>query len=63
MPALLCGDDIDRRLNWPCGKAERMAKRGKLPHLVLPDGSIRFRLSAVRKLIVSRPSEAEGGKR
>ena len=54
MTALLCGDDIDRRLSWPIGKAERMAKRGKLPHIVLPDGAIRFRWRAIRILIVEQ---------
>lgn len=39
---LLYPEDIDRRLNWPLGRAARMAKQKRLPHVVLPDGSIRF---------------------
>ena len=36
---LIYGEDIDRRLNWPLGRAERLARRGGLPHVVLPDGN------------------------
>ncbi len=42
MQDLNYGEDIDRRLNWPLGRAERLARKQKLPHYVLPDGSIRF---------------------
>lgn len=61
MSALLYGDDVDRRLNWPLGKAERLARHGKLPHVLLPDGSIRFRWKALRALVISRPVMGEGG--
>jgi hypothetical protein len=54
---LLYGDDIDNRLNWPLGRANRLAKRGKLPHVVLPDGSIRFEWEAIEPLIVRVPHE------
>ena len=36
-------EDIDKRLNWPLGRAERLARRKKLPHVLLPDGAMRFR--------------------
>jgi len=39
---LLLGIEIDKRLSWPLGRSERLAKRRKLPHVVLPDGSVRF---------------------
>jgi hypothetical protein len=48
---LLYGEEIDKRLNWPLGKAQRLARRRKLPHVVLPDGSIRFEWSAVSALM------------
>ena len=35
-------DDLDKRLGWKPGKAERLARQRRLPHLLLPDGSIRF---------------------
>ena len=53
--SLLYGEDIDNRLNWPLGRASRLAKRGKLPHVVLPDGSIRFEWEAIEPLIVRVP--------
>ena len=44
-------DDIDRHLNWHPGTAERLARRGRLPHYKLPDGSIRFRVEEIQPLI------------
>lgn len=48
---LECGNEIDRRLDWPIGRAERLAKQGKLVHHILPDGSIRFVWSEVERQI------------
>lgn len=47
----LYGEEIDKRLTWPLGRAERLARRGRLPHVVLPDGSIRFRWDQIEPLI------------
>jgi hypothetical protein len=44
-------EDIDRHLNWPLGTAARLARRRRLPHYVLPDGSIRFLLDEVKALV------------
>ena len=35
-------EDVDSRLNWKPGRTERLARQRRLPHYVLPDGSIRF---------------------
>jgi len=48
---LLYPEDVDRRLNWPIGRAARMAKRKRLPHLVLPDGSVRFEWPKIESLL------------
>lgn len=48
---LLYPEDVDRRLNWPIGRAARMAKRKRLPHLVLPDGSVRFEWEKIEPLL------------
>ncbi|MDX1963920.1 MAG: hypothetical protein SFX18_12260 [Pirellulales bacterium] len=61
MPQLLLSADIDRRLGWPIGKAERLAKRGKLPHICLPDGEIRFQWRAIRALL-KHVKRSGGGK-
>jgi len=53
MNDLLYGEEIDQRLNWPLGRAERLARRKKLPHYVLPDGSVRFCWADIEPLIVS----------
>ena len=45
------GTEIDKRLTWPLGRAERLARRGKLPHVVLPDGEIRFQWDQIEPLI------------
>jgi hypothetical protein len=45
-------EQIDRLLNWPLGTAARLARRGKLPHFRLPDGSFRFDRAEVESLIV-----------
>ena len=54
---MLTGLEIDKRLRWPLGRAERLARRGKLPHVVLPDGAIRFRWRSVRCLLIARDRE------
>jgi hypothetical protein len=57
---IIDGAEVDRRLAWPVGHAKRLAKRGTLPHLVLPDGSIRFRWDDIKPLIVERLSREAG---
>jgi hypothetical protein len=47
----LAPEDIDARLNWSLGTAARLARRKRLPHYVLPDGSIRLRWDEVEALV------------
>ena len=58
MPDLLTERELDKRLRWPLGRAERLARRGKLPHVVLPDGTIRFEWETIEPLIVRVEAEA-----
>lgn len=44
---LLTPDEVDQRLRYNPGRAERLARRGLLPHIKLPDGAIRFEESAI----------------
>jgi hypothetical protein len=62
MSELLLGESIDRRLNWQLGRSERLARRGKLPHVVLPDGAIRFEWPAIERMLrhVQEPSPTAG---
>ena len=60
---LLLGIEIDKRLSWPLGRSERLAKRQRLPHVVLPDGSVRFDWQAIeatlRQVPVATSAERE----
>lgn len=44
-------EEIDKRFNWPLGRAQRLARRRRLPHVLLPDGSVRFEWEEVEKLV------------
>jgi hypothetical protein len=44
--------EIDELLRWQFGKAERLAKRGRLPHYRLPDASIVFRIDEITEVII-----------
>ena len=60
---LLCGEEVDRRLNWPAGKAQKLARRGKLPHVVLPDGAIRFIWEQVERLLRYHAGDSSADRR
>jgi hypothetical protein len=57
-------EDVDARFNWRPGTARRLALRRRLPHVVLPDGSIRFHWHEVEALVrhvaVEGPPPREG---
>jgi hypothetical protein len=55
---LLYPEDVDQRLNWPLGRAERLARQRRLPYVMLPDGTIRFRWEEIENLVISIPSAA-----
>jgi predicted site-specific integrase-resolvase len=42
MGTLLKPTELDEKLRYPKGKCARLARLGKLPHVKLPDGQIRF---------------------
>ena len=48
---LVTGYRIDAALGWPGGRAERLAKRGQLPHYTLPTGEIRFKPAEILALV------------
>lgn len=50
---LLTPDEVDCQLRYPPGYSERLARRGKLSHVVLPDGSIRFTSKSINQLLVN----------
>ena len=58
---LLYPEDVDQRLNWPLGKSEKLARQRRLPYVLLPDGSIRFRWEEIEPLVLAVPSAASQG--
>jgi hypothetical protein len=54
--SLLYPEEIDQRLSWPLGRAERLARQRRLPYVLLPDGSIRFEWERIERLILPVPA-------
>jgi hypothetical protein len=52
----LTPEQVDARLSWPSGRAERLARQRHLPHVLLPDGRIRFIWEQVERHITYVPS-------
>jgi hypothetical protein len=48
---LVYPEDVDAILNWPPGRASRLARSRKLPHYLLPDGAVRFRMTEIEQLV------------
>jgi hypothetical protein len=46
---------IDERFGWSIGTAKRLARKGRLPHYLLPDGTVAFLLAEVEALVQRRP--------
>jgi hypothetical protein len=59
---LLYPGEIDVRLNWPAGQTARLVRRGRLPHYLLPDGSVRLCWEEVVGLVRRVPCAADAGK-
>lgn len=57
---LLRPDELDALLRYSPGKSERLARRGKIAHIRLPDGSIRFDEAAIESLIRGNSAEVGG---
>jgi hypothetical protein len=51
-------EDLDKRMGWRAGRAERLARQRRLPYVLLPDGEIRFDWSAIEPLIIRIPAAA-----
>ncbi len=48
---LLIPEEIDNWLRFPRGRALRLARRGLLPAVMLPNGEIRFNRSDIEALL------------
>lgn len=47
----MTSSEIDSLLRYRPGRARRLAKDGRLPHVELPDGEIRFDQAEIEKLL------------
>ena len=51
MVNLLKPTEVDELFRYGAGRSKRLAMQGLIPHIVLPNGDIRFTLSDIEKLI------------
>jgi hypothetical protein len=49
---LVQSEEIDKKLGWSLGRAERLARQRRLPHVLLPDGSVRFSWQEIEALFI-----------
>lgn len=59
MEQLIKPVEIDRLLDWPLGKSSKLAKQGKIAHLILPDGAIRFSQGDVEQILTDSRHRAQ----
>lgn len=63
MDNLLTPEVMDKVLRYPGGRSARMARKGLIPHLILPDGEIRFDPDVIEKWLaeLAEPAPAAAG--
>lgn len=52
--------EMDAVLRYPAGRSARLARAGKIPHVELPDGEIRFDPDIVTAWLRSRATGEQG---
>jgi predicted site-specific integrase-resolvase len=57
---LLIAREVERLFRWPRGRALRLARSGSLPHVVLPDGEIRFPEDSIERIARGEKPATEG---
>lgn len=63
LPDLLTPAEADDALRYPRGRSARLARAGKLPHVELPDGSLRFPAADLARLTSSAATVADAADR
>lgn len=51
--------ELDSRLRYPSGRSLRMARRGQIPHVLLPDGEIRFDVKVIDEWLAECARQTE----
>lgn len=49
--ALLVPEEVDSWLRLPRGRARRLARKGLLPAIILPDGEVRFLRREIEEIL------------
>lgn len=57
----LTPEEVDGLLRYPRGRAARLARAGKLPVIILPDGELRFSRDSILNALARMSRPAEGG--
>lgn len=57
METLLVPQQIDSWLGYPRGRAKKMANASLIPHIVMPDGEIRFDRSVIKQWLRENTKE------
>ena len=48
---LLKPNEVDLIFRYPLGRSQRLARAGKIPHISLPDGELRFDREVIYELL------------
>ena len=56
-PILLRPPEVDVLLRYPTGRTLRLARRGIIPCIVLPDGEVRIRKATVDAMVNVGPGD------
>lgn len=63
---LITPRELDRQLSYPQGRSVRLARTGQIPHVLLPDGEIRFSAIEIATWLQGRskaaPEASEGSR-
>ncbi|MBN2131778.1 MAG: hypothetical protein JW741_19920 [Sedimentisphaerales bacterium] len=66
MSNLLTPHDVDQLLRYPNGRSARLAREGKLPCIILPDGEVRFDQDQIEQTLAAHARQVfapQGGSR
>jgi len=48
---LLKPSEVDLLFRYPAGRSLKLAKAGRIPHIILPDGEVRFDEAEIESLL------------
>jgi predicted site-specific integrase-resolvase len=60
MNTLLTPNEVDQLLRYRRGRAKRLARRGILPSIRLPDGEVRFDEAVIERIAAGESDPIDG---